>query len=120
MTLRRIVRVFTVVWFSASVAAAPVKLYCLGVFADGSPLQTELSIDEDFGEVKFGQGKQNTLELRSSDAYKYEWASTDDGTNFVTILNRFSGELTSFRKVKDGDPQIHFQAMCYTQNDRKF
>lgn len=120
MFILRVAVLAALTGLGTSVWGEPVKLYCLGVFADGSPLQTELSIDTDFGEVRFGLGKANTLELRTTDIFKYEWSNTADGANFVTILNRFSGEMTSFKQLKDSEPELHFRANCYRENELKF
>lgn len=106
---------------TSSVAVAePATLYCMGIFANGSPFQTELAIDDEKGTVTFNADNSTTLAISRGDRFKYEWTTSDEDVQFVTVLNRFTGELTSIRKAEEGEPERHFQANCYTADDQKF
>ena len=105
---------------SPVVVAEPTTLYCMGVFASGSPFQAELSVDEGNGTISVNGDKATTLSITGADRFKYEWAASYEDVRFVTVLNRFTGELVSIRKAEEGEPEPYFRANCYSAEDQKF
>ena len=105
---------------SSEVVAEPTVFYCMGVISNGKPFQTELSIDNEKSTVTLNADNSTTLAIERSDRFTYQWTTIDEDVQFVTVLNRFTGELSSIRKAEESEPELHFRANCYTAAEQKF
>ena len=97
----------------------PIEMYCIGLFANGNPLKTLLLIDESENVVYFDPTMKDKSSFKSVDMFSFEWEIKQQNARFLSVLNRFSGELVSLKQLQEETPELHFKADCYPADARK-